>query len=390
MIPRYPLSKRLELSDCTEVNALTRRFAPYSDFNFVSLWSWNTTESCSVATLNGNLVIRMSDYISGLPFYSFIGDGAPTETAIELARRMRSEGLGSNLRLVPEFVAHRLDRTGLTYDMDMDGSDYVLSTARLQRFEGQTFRTKRKEANRFVRERPEHRVEHLDLSSRATTASLLKLFARWAHVKGTGEPFELLEFRAFQRLLRAVDFLPDLHGLGVFVDGEMVAFAVIELVQQRYAMGHFMKADATLPGVYSFLMREIGEFLAASGYEHLNTQQDLGLPGLRQNKSSYIPAAYLRKYNVAERVAASRRPSRPALLSIPAPSDALLTTVAPEAFGPTLTLRPPSLSPDLLDLAREEEDRERRSVRQSRITVAREPHDDEHESNDHPRKSSLG
>lgn len=383
MIPRYPTFRPLSLSDATEVNAIAFRFPPYSDFNFVSLWSWNTTDTCSLSTLHGNLVVRMADYVTNAPFYSFLGDGAPTETAAELIRRSREEGLGSSLRLVPEFVAHRLERQTLLYEMDMDGSDYVLSAARLRRFEGQTYRTKRKEANRFAREHPGFRVERLDLGSRAVADSVLSLFDLWSERKGAGGPHEMLEYRALGRLLQGVDFLPDLHALGVYVGDRLVAFAIIEFVQQRHAMGHFLKADSSFPGLYSFLMREIGEFLASAGYEHLNAQQDLGLPGLRQNKSSYVPTGYLRKYLVIERAAASRRPSRPALLSVPAAPDAFLTNVSVEAFGPAVSLRAPSLSSDLRELARKEADQERRAaLRQSAITRTRPAEGEDEESSD--------
>lgn len=362
MIPRYPIFKPLELSDYTEVAALTRRFPPYSDFNFVSLWSWNTEERCQLSTLHGNLVVRMADYVSGVPLYTFIGDTMVTETAEELIRRSSDEGLGSALRLVPETVAHRLDRARVAYEMDMDGSDYILSTGRLRNFKGTEFQKKRNWVNRFTREHPDHRVEPLDLSTRANTRALLACFERWAAQRGQPGVYDLAEYKAFERLLVAADFFPDLHGLAVYVEGRFAAFMILELVQQRYGMGHFSKADEDFSGLTPFLMREVGEFLASRGYESFNYQQDLGVEGLRHSKKSYIPAAYLRKYALTECDASAVRPS---LLAVPAISDAFLTG-AEDAFG--LSLRPPSLSDELLRLAREEENRERANIRRSRIT----------------------
>jgi uncharacterized protein len=378
--------KRLELSDLTEVTSITHRFAPYSDFNFVSMWSWDISDGCEISTLHGNLVVRMNDYVSGSPFYTFIGDSFHTETAQEIAFRSDSEGLGTSVRLLPEFVAQRLDRSRVVYEMDMDGSDYILSTTRIKRFEGQDYRTKRKEANRFARENPTFTLTRLDLGDRAVVSKIRNCFETWALRKGTPQTYELSEFKAMNRLLHAIDFLPEVRGLGVFVGTEMVAFALIELVQQRHGMGHYLKANTEYPGVCSFLMRELGELLSAEGYDHLNVQQDLGITGLRQNKGSYIPANYLRKYTATRRTVTSQRPGislrptlsqRPSLLSIPM-ADSFLTTGDGGSLPGFASLRAPSVSQDLFDLLSDETDERdgRNALRQSQILPKQEDGDE--------------
>ncbi len=367
MIPRFPIFKPLQLSDITEVNVHASRFDPYSDFNFVSMWNWNTGGHCAISTLHGNLVVRLADYLTDAPFFTFLGNNAVTETASALIRHSSSSGYGSSLRLVPEFAALSMDKPLMGAEMDMDGNDYVLSAGRLRSFEGSSLERRRTEINRFVRERPEHRVALLDLTDRAVVEGMIALFEKWAERKGTPDTFDLHEFKAFKRFLDSVQFLPDVHGIGVFSHDRLVAFANIELLPRRFAMAHFWKADISYSGLYPFLMREIGEFLTARGYEQLNFQQDLGLSGLRFSKKSYAPAAFLRKYSVVEHSARSMRPS---LLSVPSVPDAFLASPA-NSFG--VSLRPPSLSDALISLAREEEaqESERASIRRSGITVKR-------------------
>lgn len=41
MLPEFPQFKNLELSDEEEIERHTHKFLPYSDFNFVSMWSWD-------------------------------------------------------------------------------------------------------------------------------------------------------------------------------------------------------------------------------------------------------------------------------------------------------------------------------------------------------------
>jgi hypothetical protein len=349
MIPTFPAFKRLELGDGPEVVAHTRRYDPYSDFNFVSLWSWDTAETFALSRLHGNLVVRLTDYVTEAPFYTFLGEGALSETAGTLIQRSTVDGMGPSLRLVPEPVALQLDRGQLVHEMDLDGNDYLLSVNRLRRFEGRDFERRRTEMNRFRRENPVYQVVRLDLGERAVTVAMEALFERWALHKGTASVFELHEYHAFQRFLGAAAKLPETFAIGVQVLDRLAAFAILELLPRRFAMAHFWKSDFEHPGVYPFLMRQIGELLAEQGRDQLNFQQDLGLAGLRFSKQSYVPAAYLRKYTVLER-AASVRPGR--RFSIPALSEAFLASVDPSVFPSEISLRPPMLSSALMDLAR--------------------------------------
>ena len=67
MIPQFPEFKSLELSDKKDIESFTKRFPPYSDFNFVSMWSWDIKEEIRISQLNGNLVVRFTDYLTGKP-----------------------------------------------------------------------------------------------------------------------------------------------------------------------------------------------------------------------------------------------------------------------------------------------------------------------------------
>ena len=81
MIPEFPQFKKLELSDKKDVEKFTSLFAPYSDFNFASLWSWNIKDEMRLSVLNGNLVVHFTNYLTEELFYSFLGDKKINETA---------------------------------------------------------------------------------------------------------------------------------------------------------------------------------------------------------------------------------------------------------------------------------------------------------------------
>jgi len=41
MLPEFPKFKGIELSDKEDVEKITHKYPSYSDFNFVSMWSWD-------------------------------------------------------------------------------------------------------------------------------------------------------------------------------------------------------------------------------------------------------------------------------------------------------------------------------------------------------------
>jgi hypothetical protein len=63
MIPTFPVFKRLEITDKVDFKKIVLQFEPYSDHNFVSLWSFDTKEDCEISILNENLVIKMNDFL---------------------------------------------------------------------------------------------------------------------------------------------------------------------------------------------------------------------------------------------------------------------------------------------------------------------------------------
>src|SRR3989344_5884162 len=101
-MPQFPQFKKLELSDKEEIEKFTGQFEPYSDFNFVSLYSWNTKDEFKICFLNGNFVVRFLDYDSLVPFYTFLGNTRVLDTLDTLTELAKSEGITTTLKMIPE------------------------------------------------------------------------------------------------------------------------------------------------------------------------------------------------------------------------------------------------------------------------------------------------
>jgi hypothetical protein len=302
MLPRFPSFKELELHDAEHVQRYAAQYGPFAEFNFASLWSWNLDNSVLLSELNGNLVVRLTDYATGAVFYSLLGDSDLNRTVEALIALSCREKLRPKLQLVPEIVAEKLDKRVFSISEDDNHADYILLVDRLVTYQGTRLASKRNEVRKFSRLCPSSRFGILDLNDAAVIEESRVVFERWierravAHLADTHR-----ELKAFERCLTSQDRLR-LIGTGIFAGDSMVAFSILQIVDDKNAFTLFEKADTSeFPGIGSFLNQQVANLLAAQGIRYINIEQDLGIAGLRMSKRSYDPCAYLKKFNVCYR-----------------------------------------------------------------------------------------
>ena len=70
-----------------------------------------------------------------------------------------------------------------------------------------------------------------------------------------------------------------------------------EQISHDMVVSHFQKADKHVKGLYAYLSNEfyIREY---PGIEYINLQEDMGIPAIRESKTSYRPCHMLHKYTV--------------------------------------------------------------------------------------------
>jgi hypothetical protein len=309
-IPRFPTFKHLELSDRLEIEQITSRFEPYSDFNFVSLWCWDTDGQCQLSRLNDNLIIKLKDYSTDEVHLAFLGTNSVKETSASLLAYAERQGIAHQLRFVPEVAA---ETAGLLETLDVaedPGSfDYVLSVREWTEMRGGRFRNKRNAVNALERRyAPEFRV--LDLGSRRVQQDIIRVFLLWSDKR---QRFGLDETRNELLALRRIFSIPEASGLinfGVYSGEELLGFSINQLLPNSYAIGHFWKADHEFPGIYPYMLRESCRHLDALQTLYFNIEQDLGKTGLANAKRLYRPCRLLRKFIISpQTVAAHHSPS---------------------------------------------------------------------------------
>ena len=301
MIPKFPQFKSLEITDRAEVEKIVKKYDPYSEFDFASLWSWDVNHLHKISELNGNLVLILSDHFNEKLFYSFLGNNHLSQTLKKIfAFPVLSKDKESFVRLVPEASLSGIDLGKIIIEIDLDNYDYIFDLQEHAVFEGSKYGTKRKSANRFNRNYPNSIIEVLDLKVASNIQRILDLSKKWIDNKSSGDYGVNLEkeFKALNRFLDA-EFEHSLC-VGISIDGKLIAYEIFTLGNKGYAISHFSKIDIQYSGVYEYLVNKSAIILLEKGIKLLNAEEDMGLPALRYSKNSYRPTSFLRKYTLRE------------------------------------------------------------------------------------------
>lgn len=298
MIPEFPQFKKLELSDKKDIEKFTSKFPPYSDFNFVSMWSWDIKGEMRVSQMYGNFVVRFTDYITNERFYSFLGNNKVNEIAQALLDLSQKDGLKPILKLVPEHSITGLDEKKFKIKEDRNHFDYIYEINELRELKGGKFSKKRNQVASFLNNYPKAEARIIDLKNKSIQGGIINLFTDWLKLKIEKENiYKSHEEVAVNRLLLAVEACK-LVGVGISINDKLSAFLINELTESEYVVAHASKIDRSFIGINSFLMKKNAEILHLLKKSLFNYEQDLGLDNLRDAKVRFRPKLFLKKYQL--------------------------------------------------------------------------------------------
>lgn len=302
MIPQFPEFKIVEVGDRELVESHTHRYPPYSDFNFTSLWAWDTSNERMISELNGNLVVRFTDYKTNEPFLSFLGSNETEHTARTLLNYCKENGLPETLKLMPEVSIQGIRSTVLHVEEDRDNFDYMYSISELATLRGRKFKEKRQIAERFLRTHQEEHVEIGDLGDSKVQEQIMSVLRSWEDKKKSEDKeYELQHEEASINRLFQTAHAHKLIVTGVFFGDTMIGFSIDEILPNQYGIEHFSKADSTHRGVYDFLNEKVAQHLEENNIALWNWEQDLGVEGMRRSKMSYRPQSFLKKFTISKK-----------------------------------------------------------------------------------------
>lgn len=300
-LPEFPNFVALELDHRTIIEDITHRFPAYSDFNFISLFSWDTEAGINLSVLNNNLVVRFNDYETNEIFLSFIGTHKLAETIPTLLDYCHKHHLPVELRLIPQSTVNELPNEILknyTVTESRNNHDYILSVKKICEL-GSDYHRKRKVINSFIKNH-DNAIEHgvLDLELASTIADIKQVMEDWKTHRKASHQDAQKEFTAINRTLSHAKSL-NIKAYGLHIDGRLVAFTLFEIAPENVAIFHFTKANIQFKGVFEYIKYVLCKYLETLDVQYINIEQDLGIEGLRQAKESYKPVKFLKKYTVS-------------------------------------------------------------------------------------------
>ena len=302
-VPDFPDLVDLGLAHKPLLDGLFRDLQPKtSELTFTNLFIWRHVYGLKLTRM-GEVVCLLSWRAD--PEDSFLlpplGPGATIEHVRYCFDLLCEAGHAPRLARVDEDGLARLGISADGFDIqpDRDNWDYVYRVRDLIDLPEDRYRDKVIHFNAFARK---YKYEY-----RPLTPDLVEgcLFVQdlWCDEKHCDLHAGL---RAERQAVREV--LQDHEALGVMggvilVNDRVQAFSLGEPLNAETVVIHIEKASPELHGAFAVINREFLAHLSSPGelraeYEFVNREQDVGDPGLRRAKGSYLPALMVEKFIV--------------------------------------------------------------------------------------------
>lgn len=281
----------LEMSEQALITSYLRRHPPQiSELTFTNLFVWRHSRPVWLAEMEGSMVFvadsRVDDSMVKVILGPPLGEASPLIVAESL-----DIGLGGFVR-IPEETAGTLRDAGLSVETDRDNADYVYSVDDLSGLKGRHYHKKRNLIKQCL---SVYRCEHEPITPECVP-ECLDMQDRWCEARDCGkDPGLCNEYMAIREAFAHFEVLR-LIGSSVRVNGKMQAYSIGEELNPGTAVCHFEKAMPEIRGL-SQLVNKWFALYALKGFQFVNREQDLGVPGLRQAKESYYPHHMVDKFN---------------------------------------------------------------------------------------------
>lgn len=176
-----------------------------------------------------------------------------------------------------------------------DDDDYIYEAEKFLSLEGKENKGKRGSMNWLLRQYPDVEVRFWDGCDRRLRDDSIAVFEKWCGRHDCEKCFYGCEKNAFLRFLDIFD--ASRHHLAVSYHGEQaLSFAASEQVCDDVVCYYFQKNAACIRGLTYFLNREMMLQNHETGY--INLGEDMGLAGLREDKTGLHPCMKRKKYSV--------------------------------------------------------------------------------------------
>jgi len=282
--------KALELEDRPFVMEYLRQYPPgVSELTFTNLFVWRHSRAISFVRIEDALVFlapaESGEKETSVVFGPPVGPVSPIAAMGALEPRVRG------IVRVPEEVAQALGNNDLNVVEDRDNFDYVYAVADLAQLPGRRYHKKRNLIKQCLKN---HSCRYEEITPELI-GECLAMQDRWCELRDCEvDPGLCSEYQAIKETLDRYKAL-ELIGGAIRVDGTIQAYSVGEALSPQTAVCHFEKAMPGIQGLSQLINQWFAHY-SLQGFEFVNREQDLGIPGLRQAKKSYYPHHLIAKF----------------------------------------------------------------------------------------------
>lgn len=264
-----------------------------STYNFTNLYIWRNAQNIKLHHSDKALYIMKEK--NGVPYFipPILKNEKDGKAAYDLLlHEMDAMGMDRELKDADKTQIELLERLGynIEYISDRDNAEYIYTVEKMSSFSGKALHSKRNHFNNFIRYN-EYTIKHIQESKEECIA----LAEKWYEASDKTPALDH-EFAGIKELITHQEFF-NLVGISVFVDDHCQGFSLLEILNEKVILNHIEKADRSISGLYAFIAKTSMEYFG-EGIAFTNREQDMGIPGLRKSKESYVPEFLEEKFIV--------------------------------------------------------------------------------------------
>lgn len=259
------------------------------DYAICNLMTWGKIYGNSFTIWKEHLVIvnPKYDYV----MYP-VGPGLSAKELRELVDIYREGHPLTQLVLIPEDWQIKTPDITQYFQLreDRDWADYVYLIENLVKLRGKKLAKKKNLISQFIRTYPGYQVIPITSDKKDV---IIRFSEKWRRERNMEGIYLNAEFQAIKNTMEMWDEIP-VEGIIICYKNRISAFSIFSEQTVDMVTEHFEKFDPEMKGSAQVINWETAKYLQ-NRYIWLNREQDMGLKGLRQAKSSYMPA-YLVKF----------------------------------------------------------------------------------------------
>jgi len=180
-------------------------------------------------------------------------------------------------------------------------NDYIYMTSDLTRLKGNKYSKKRNLIKQFKKKYLDKGRVKIEPITSVVAPDCIEFLEKWCEERGCdqGKEEEIdlsCEREAAINALENIDML-EVEGILLRIDDVVSAFGIASRLTETMGALHFEKAFARVKGLYQYFDNVCAKRLF-EGYQYINKESDMGIPGIAKAKRSYHPVMMVKSYKL--------------------------------------------------------------------------------------------